>query len=470
MPNPPLRSDYFDEYPPKANNLSAAQVNLMAQRTDQALDLGLAAAAALADRATFAGAETLTNKTLVAPVLSGTVTGTYTLGGTPTLTSPTINAPRVDTIRDLNGANAVNIPAIANASTFFRLEPAPVGSPIVLRPQIPTGGDANAGINILPFGTGRVTVTQLTASFAALTSPRITTGLYDTNGAASLLMSSTASAVNHVQLVNNVAGSAPILRTVGADTDIDFAIAPKGAGRVTITSLTAANPRITGAVYDGNGNAAVALVGVASAVNYVQFQNASAGSGPWVSAAGSDTNVSLSLFSKGVGSVAVRQGDGTNIAMFGATANAVNYVQFNNTVTGAPPILSVQGSDTNAHLQLQPKGNGAIVIWAGTGQTPTFLSAGADANVGMLLKPKGTSPIWMHNGSGQTVFRVDGANTSVVNYVNALGGSAGAPAMLQAAGEANANLNVSPAGTGRVTVTNLTTSGQPIFLDPRLNR
>lgn len=36
---------------------------------------------------------TLTNKTLTAPVLSGTVTGTYTLGGTPTISSPTISSP-----------------------------------------------------------------------------------------------------------------------------------------------------------------------------------------------------------------------------------------------------------------------------------------------------------------------------------------------------------------------------------------
>lgn len=36
-----------------------------------------------------AATQTLTNKTITAPVLGGTVTGTYTLGGTPTLTAPT---------------------------------------------------------------------------------------------------------------------------------------------------------------------------------------------------------------------------------------------------------------------------------------------------------------------------------------------------------------------------------------------
>jgi hypothetical protein len=33
---------------------------------------------------------TITSTTITAPILSGTVTGTYTLGGTPTITAPTI--------------------------------------------------------------------------------------------------------------------------------------------------------------------------------------------------------------------------------------------------------------------------------------------------------------------------------------------------------------------------------------------
>lgn len=61
--------------------------------------------------ATISGAQTLTNKTLTAPVLSGTVTGTYTLGGTPTfpatvvmttgaqtLASKTLTSPIISTI------------------------------------------------------------------------------------------------------------------------------------------------------------------------------------------------------------------------------------------------------------------------------------------------------------------------------------------------------------------------------------
>jgi len=42
---------------------------------------------------TLNSTQTLANKTLTAPVFSGTATGTYTLGGTPTISSPTISAP-----------------------------------------------------------------------------------------------------------------------------------------------------------------------------------------------------------------------------------------------------------------------------------------------------------------------------------------------------------------------------------------
>lgn len=52
--------------------------------------------------------QTLTNKTLTAPVLSGSVTGTYTLAGTPTLTSPTLTTPTL-TNPTISGQTPVNV-------------------------------------------------------------------------------------------------------------------------------------------------------------------------------------------------------------------------------------------------------------------------------------------------------------------------------------------------------------------------
>lgn len=56
----------------------------------------ISAAVAGTDYTTPTGSESLSNKTIAAPVFSGTATGTYTLGGTPTITSPVINSPALN--------------------------------------------------------------------------------------------------------------------------------------------------------------------------------------------------------------------------------------------------------------------------------------------------------------------------------------------------------------------------------------
>lgn len=59
-------------------------------------------------------AKTLTGATISSPVLSGTATGTYTLGGTPTISAPTITSPSVTGI--LTVAGHIKFPATANPS------------------------------------------------------------------------------------------------------------------------------------------------------------------------------------------------------------------------------------------------------------------------------------------------------------------------------------------------------------------
>ena len=57
----------------------------------------------------IAATQTLTNKTLTSPALSGTVTGTYTLGGTPTLTAPALGTPASGVLTNCTGtANSLN--------------------------------------------------------------------------------------------------------------------------------------------------------------------------------------------------------------------------------------------------------------------------------------------------------------------------------------------------------------------------
>jgi hypothetical protein len=58
------------------------------------------------DFATLTGLQSLSNKTLASPVLSGTVTGTYTIGGTPTFPSAVTLDTEWDTAAEINAATS----------------------------------------------------------------------------------------------------------------------------------------------------------------------------------------------------------------------------------------------------------------------------------------------------------------------------------------------------------------------------
>jgi hypothetical protein len=67
------------------------------------------------------------------------------------------------------------------------------------------------------------------------TSPRIVTGINDTNGNELFLFTATASAVNEVTLANAATGNAPTLTSSGSDSNIDLVFSAKGTGQVKET-------------------------------------------------------------------------------------------------------------------------------------------------------------------------------------------------------------------------------------------
>ena len=94
------------------------------------------------------------------------------------------------------------------------------------------GTDANIDINVTPKGTGRTVVGALSA-----TSPRVVTGVNDTNGNELMKVTATASAVNELTLANAATGNGPTLSSTGDDTNIDINITPKGTGEVNVTNI-----------------------------------------------------------------------------------------------------------------------------------------------------------------------------------------------------------------------------------------
>lgn len=121
-----------------------------------------------------------------------------------------------------------------------------------------------------------------------------------------------------------------------------------------------APPRMPG-VQDSNGGAAVAINAAAGAINHIKVSNNITGAEPRIEAEG-ETNVSLTLKAKGSGAVKLADGNGKTALQTVTAANAVNYITVRNSAAGFAPFISAEGSDTNVSLFIRGKGAAGVVL------------------------------------------------------------------------------------------------------------
>jgi hypothetical protein len=278
-------------------------------------------------------------------------------------------------------------------------------------------------------------------------------------GAESLRVSPVASAVNYVNVFGGVAGAFPYIAPQGSDTNVGLNLTSKGSGAF--------------AFYSNNfGSINFAVTHTASAVNYLQVTG-SAGSSPSVSAQGTSANVNVTYATKGTGFHNFTTGGlSTSQFVVSHTASAVNYLQVTGGATGFGATLSTAGSDTNVAMTLATKGTGGYffftdtaqqfsitstasavnflrVTGAATGNNVSFSAAGTDANIGIDFSSKGVGSLRFFT-DGNRQFSI--ANTaSAVNYLQVTGAATGAAATLSAQGsDTNIDLRLTPKGTGNV--------------------
>jgi hypothetical protein len=102
---------------------------------------------------------------------------------------------------------------------------------------------------------------------------------------------------------------------------------------------------------------------VASGVNNVRFKNAAASFFPSIAAEGSDTNVGIFFDAKGQGSFRFRTNGGINedFRVGGVIAAPVNYLHaYGGSTGGGKAYLEAKGTDTNIDISLITKGSGAL--------------------------------------------------------------------------------------------------------------
>lgn len=165
----------------------------------------------------------------------------------------------------------------------------------------------------------------------ALTSPRVVTGINDTNGNELLKVTATTSAVNEITLANAATGNGPSLAATG-ETNVDITLAGKGTGSVILGQATSTGVKLAAdqPILDSSGAELVKFVKTATAVNEITVTNNSTGQAPSISATG-ETNVGLNIVAKGTGTLQLGQVTG-KVAI--ATA-ATDYVGF----FGATPVV-----------------------------------------------------------------------------------------------------------------------------------
>ena len=298
--------------------------------------------------------------------------------------------------------------------------------------------------------------------------------IFYTNGpapATQFVVSATASAVNYLQVTGNATGGTPSFAVVGSDTNIGVSYYAKGLG----------------AHYFNSNNVTQFVVGnTASAVNFLQVAGNSVGAAPYMSAQGSDTNINLGFLTKGTGNYDFWTGGNfTRQFAITHTASAVNYLNVTGGATGTATSFFAQGSDTNVGINYITKGNlghffytgsygsgvpqfavshtaSAVnylqVTGAATGASPVLSVQGSDTNAGVLFLSKGTGGfVFYTNSSLSNAQFYIAPVASAVNYVQASGAATtGAPQIAAQGSDTNIDLALTTKGTGNVRFGTLT--------------
>lgn len=283
---------------------------------------------------------------------------------------------------------------------------------------------------------------------------------FDTNGSTQQFrVGHTASAVNYVQVTGGATGVQANLGAGGSDTNVNLRLFTQGTGQFEI-------------VTNGqSGSRQFAVFHTASAVNYVQATGAAAGNAVTHSCDGSDTNITVRYSTKGTGahdfftrSATTRQ------FMVSDTASAVNYAQATGSPTGSGVPFGAQGSDTDITMTLYSKGAGSVTFATGgnavtqfrvthtASAVNTFAATGSTTGNGVTLGVIGSdtnvSINYNTKGSGQHNLTTGGGNqftvkhtASAVNNLSITGAAAsGSPTLSAEGSDSTVNITLAPKG------------------------
>ena len=175
---------------------------------------------------------------------------------------------------------------------------------------------------------------------------------------------------NEIRLVAANASSDRLIRLPDVSGFVVIDTASQTLTNKTLTSPSITTPNITTSINDANGNEAIKLTATGSAVNEITVINAATGNAPSISATGANTNINLSLVSKGTGSVTVDKVamSAVEISANGAADATVSHIICNKGTALA--VSLADGTTSGEYKVFTNKGAGIATV------TPTNFAQG----------------------------------------------------------------------------------------------
>jgi len=306
------------------------------------------------------------------------------LGGNLDTNSQNILIDDAHFIGDESGNEQIIFQTTGSAVNQFDVTNAASGS----GPQLSaTGSDSNIDLNILPKGTGHVTVVGNTNS-----------GTIQFN----------CESNSHGQIIRAQPHSASatniMLLPEGADSTLVSLVSAD-----TLTNKTLTAPKIAdgGFIADANGNQLIVFQTTGSAVNELEITNNASGSNPILAATGGDTNIGIALTPKGTGEIVIGAANlnyaGTAVTSTGAELNLVDGITAG-TVSASLAVIADSNKDISGFRNVTLTGEvdaatgdfsgavdiaGQLTVADGSAGAPAISNTG-DANTGLLFSAADT--------------------------------------------------------------------------------
>lgn len=221
-------------------------------------------------------------------------------------------------------------------------------------------------------GSSQVQSTTSLPDNLALQNFSVSTNINDTNGNTYINFTPTSSAVNYFNITNAIAGSPPTISAVGSDTDASIKIASKGNSPVMLYGASGGTTALSifnGTTYQHRTNISFSNTSAIRALTVPDY-----GGTVVVSSNGLNANTILTVDGSGVVNTtnsitnpSIVDSNGDKYLDFTSVASAVNYYNITNAATGNPPALTAAGTDTNITAKISSKGTSPVDLYGGLG-------------------------------------------------------------------------------------------------------